>query len=63
MQLVADPRFLFPSRSREYHKSLDPWNVIRSQGSLDTDDKTKPDELAAEVAKCDTALVLPHNSN
>src|ERR1700685_177750 len=46
-----------------YHKSLDLWNVIRSQGSLDADDKTKPDELEAEVAKCDNALARLHNSN
>lgn len=44
------------SARTNYERSFDLWNLIRSKASLEADDRSKPDEVAAKVAKCDTAL-------
>ena len=42
-----------------YQKSHDIYKDMKSKGTLNGADASKPDELAKEIAKCDEALKVP----
>lgn len=39
-----------------YQRSLDVWQDLRHRGLLANDNAAKPNELASEIARCDTAI-------
>jgi tetratricopeptide (TPR) repeat protein len=39
-----------------YQQSFDIWNDLRNRGTLAADDAAKPEEVSAEIAKCDAVL-------
>jgi hypothetical protein len=39
-----------------YQQSFDIWNDLSNRGTLAADDAAKPEEVSAEIAKCDAVL-------
>ena len=54
--MIATPAEHWRSAKAAYRKSLAIYEDLRAQGKLSGGDAKKPDELAAEIAKCDAAL-------
>jgi hypothetical protein len=61
---VAASRKTAPDQAKEhirvarnmYQQSFDIWNDLSNRGTLAADDAAKPEEVSAEIAKCDAVL-------